>query len=181
MSRFLKTRGAGGPPAKLPESGKQVEMPMLSVISRLSCPPWEVRNPAALWRMEGGRMAHAKSAKSAKFAGGEREERTRAVARRAWRGRILHERTKRKQKGRLECRRDVGIEKHENRFADIERREGCGWGETTWTMQKHPGFGQSGSSSEKREFSNDWKVFSNGWKKWAEFSTDWKNFSAVFQ
>ena len=72
-------------------------------------------------------MAHAKSAKSAKVAVGEREERTRAEARRAWRGRILHERTKREQKGRLECGRDVGIEKHENRFAEIEKREGGGW------------------------------------------------------
>ena len=40
---------------------------------------------------------------------------------------MLHEKTQRQQKGRLGCGRDVGIEKHENRFADIERREGCGW------------------------------------------------------
>ncbi len=38
----------------------------------------------------------------------------------------MHKRTKRKQKGRLESGRDVGIENHENRFADMERREGGG-------------------------------------------------------
>ena len=44
-------------------------------------------------------MAHAKSAKSAKGTGGMREERGRGAS----------------------------MENHENRFADIERREGCGW------------------------------------------------------
>ena len=36
---------------------------------------------------------------------------------------VLHERTKREQKGRLESGRDANIENHENRFADIEKRE----------------------------------------------------------
>ncbi len=39
----------------------------------------------------------------------------------------MHERTKREQKGRLECGRDVCIENHENRFADIEKREEHEW------------------------------------------------------
>ena len=46
-----------------------------------------------------------------------------AEARKAW-GKVLHERTKRKQKGRLESGRDANIENHENRFADIERPTG---------------------------------------------------------
>ena len=69
-------------------------------------------------------MSHAKSAKSTKGAAGEREGRNSrgdAEARRAWRGRILHKRTKRKQKGRLESGRNVNIEKHENRSADTEK------------------------------------------------------------
>jgi hypothetical protein len=73
-------------------------------------------------------MSHAKSAKSAKGAAGEREGRNSrggAETRRAWRA-LLHKRTKRKQQRRLECGRKVGIENHENRFADIERWEGCG-------------------------------------------------------
>ena len=70
---------------------------------------------------------------------------------------------------REERGRDANIENHENRFADMERREGCGWEETTWTMQKHPGFGQSASSSEKREFSNDWKVFFQWLEKMGRF------------
>jgi hypothetical protein len=37
-------------------------------------------------------------------------------------------RSKREQNGRVECGRDGGIENHENRFADMEKREGCGWG-----------------------------------------------------
>ena len=37
-------------------------------------------------------------------------------------GKVLHERTKRKQKGRRESGRDVGIENHENRSADMARR-----------------------------------------------------------
>ena len=57
---------------------------------------------------------------------GGKNSRGAAEARRAWRT-LLHKRTKRKQKGRLECGRKVNIENHENRFADMERREGCGW------------------------------------------------------
>jgi hypothetical protein len=71
--------------------------------------------------MAGGRMVHAKSAKAATGAGGMLERRTHAEARRAWRRRILHKRTKRKQKGRLECGRKVNIEAYENRFPDMER------------------------------------------------------------
>ena len=54
----------------------------------------------------------------------------------------MHERTKREQKGRLESGRDANIENHENRFADIEAREGSGWGELTWSRggeKPHPG------------------------------------------
>ena len=43
-----------------------------------------------------------------------------------WRGKT--NRSKREQNGRLECGRDGGIENQENRFADMEKREGCGWG-----------------------------------------------------
>ncbi len=73
-------RGAGVPPARRLESGKQAKMPMFSVISRQ---PWTplpgVRHLAAPWRMGGGRMAHAKFAKCA---GGGLEGRTHAEARR---------------------------------------------------------------------------------------------------
>ena len=40
---------------------------------------------------------------------------------------VLHERTKRGQKGRLESGRDANIENHGNRFADIGKRERSGW------------------------------------------------------
>ena len=33
---------------------------------------------------------------------------------------------KKETKGRLECGRMVNIENHENHFADMEKREGCG-------------------------------------------------------
>ena len=97
----LCRRGAGGPPAKLPKSENQAEIPMFSAISHpaarqdaapppnaraarspASAPLPEVRHPAAPWRMWGARIPHAKSAKAAKCAGGEREGRTHAEAQR---------------------------------------------------------------------------------------------------
>ncbi len=84
-------RDAGGPPAWRLESGKQAKRPMFSAIfhsartwkpphrnprtarSEASAPLPGGRHPAAPWRMAGGRMAHAKFAKAAKGAGGERE------------------------------------------------------------------------------------------------------------
>ena len=93
-------RSAGVPTAERLGSGKQVKRPMFSVISRpaarLEVAPPEVmrclfsrfrvtsgvRHLAAPWRMAGGRMAHAKSAKVANRAGGEREGKTHAETRR---------------------------------------------------------------------------------------------------
>ena len=86
----LRRRGAGGPPAKLPKSENQAKIPMFSIISHpathldaapppnaraarspASAPLPEVRHLAAPWRVESGRMSHAKSAKAAKRAGGK--------------------------------------------------------------------------------------------------------------
>ena len=50
-----------------------------------------------------------------------------------WRGKT--NRSKMEQNERLECGRDVYIENHENRFADMEKREGCGWGRQLGTTR----------------------------------------------
>ena len=82
-SRTLK-RGRGGDadwPARFLESGKQAKNPMFSIISRqpgTALPG--VRHPAAPRWVGGRRMAHAKSAKSAKGTGGMWEERGREGA-----------------------------------------------------------------------------------------------------
>jgi hypothetical protein len=87
------------------ESGKQAKKPMFSIISR------KVRNV----RKGDGEMRE------------EHERKALTRRRGGLEGGVLHKRTKRKQKGWLEIGRNVGIENHENRFADIERREESGW------------------------------------------------------
>ena len=70
-------------------------------------------------------MSRAKAAKAAKDEGEKREGSTRAEARRrgGLGGRVCTKGQK-ATKGRQESGREVGIENHENRFADIEKREG---------------------------------------------------------
>ena len=70
-------------------------------------------------------MSHAKSAKSAKGAGGSAGgKNSRGGAERLEDG--FAQKDKKETKGRLERGRKVNIENHENRSADMERREGSG-------------------------------------------------------
>ena len=97
--------GRGGPPAK--PSGNRKTTENANVF----------HNPTtAMNSTSGGRGRRA----------GGKNPRGAAEARRAWR-RVLHKRTKREQKGRPESGRKVGNETHENRFADMEKREESGW------------------------------------------------------
>ena len=47
--------------------------------------------------------------------------------------------------------------------------------------ENHPGGAQSGSSSAKREFSNDWKIFFQWLEKMAGFFQRLENFFCGFQ
>ncbi len=114
----LTSRAASGSrPAKIPALPVQ-KLPLhfrrCGILPRLSG-----------WREDGGRKNVSRQVRQVRQGGGwsagGKSSRGDAVARRAWRGRILHKRTKRKQKGRLECGRKVSIENHENRFADMEK------------------------------------------------------------
>ena len=44
----------------------------------------------------------------------------------------------------MERGRDANIEKHENRFADMERREGSGWDAEAREMVAHARFAEQG-------------------------------------
>ncbi len=69
----------------------------------------------------------------------------------------MHERTKRKQKGKgwLESGKNVGIDNHENRFADRNAWRADG---LRHLGQHAPRGVQSGSSLAERGFSNGWKI-----------------------
>ena len=175
----LCSRGACVPPVRRLESGKQAKTPMFSVIShppvRLEAAPPEV--PQWLFRRSraasggapscraGGEWAAKRpprilslvtihlSLRHSGWRAGGKNSRGGAEARRAWRGRILHKRTKRKQKGQLESGRNANIEKHENRFADMER----GRGATGQSGRGRPARGASG----KRKTSENSNAFCN--------------------
>ena len=115
-----------------------------------------VRHPAAPGengRPKGRTASCHLSLRHSGWRAGGKNSRGGAEARRAWRGRILHKRTKRKQKGQLESGRNANIEKHENRFADMER----GRGATGQSGRGRPARGASG----KRKTSENSNAFCN--------------------